>query len=48
MTSGRKSTDIYLADLAMAHGFRFVTLDEGINHGSADLIPSIVNPTPEP
>jgi predicted nucleic acid-binding protein len=42
ITSPRKTTDIYLADLAAAHGWRLATLDEGISHFAADLIPEIV------
>jgi hypothetical protein len=38
----RKITDIYLADLAAAHGWRFATLDEGIAHPVADLIPKLL------
>jgi predicted nucleic acid-binding protein len=39
ITSPRKSTDIYLADLAVAHGWQLATLDEGISHPAAFLIP---------
>lgn len=38
----RKITDIYLADLAAARGWRFATLDEGIAHPVADLIPELL------
>jgi hypothetical protein len=38
----RKVTDIYLADLAAARGWRFATLDEGIAHPVADLIPELL------
>jgi len=41
VASPRKSTDIYLADLAAARGWRFATLDEGITHSVADLIPAL-------
>jgi hypothetical protein len=41
ITSARKTTDIYLADLAAARGWRFVTLDAGIAHVAADLIPEV-------
>ena len=41
VTSPRKTTDVYLADLAAAHGLRFATLDEGITHPVAELIPEI-------
>ena len=37
--SPRKTTDIYLADLAASRGWRFATLDEGIAHPAADLLP---------
>ncbi len=39
ITSARKTTDIYLADLASSRGFRLATLDGGITHAAADLIP---------
>jgi len=39
ITSPRKSTDIYLADLAASRGWRLATLDAGITHPAADLIP---------
>lgn len=35
----RRTTDIYLADLAAAHEMRFATLDARIDHPAADLIP---------
>ena len=38
ITSARKTTDIYLSDLAVAHGCRFATLDAGIRHAVVDLI----------
>jgi hypothetical protein len=41
VTSARNTTDIYLADLAAARGWRFATLDEGIAHPVADLIPGL-------
>jgi uncharacterized protein len=41
VTSPRKTTDIYLADLANARGWRLATLDEGISHPSADVIPEL-------
>ena len=41
VTSPRKTTDIYLADLAAARGWRFATLDTGIAHPAADLIPEL-------
>lgn len=40
--SPRKITDIYLADLAGAHDWRFATLDEGIAHPMVDLIPELL------
>ena len=42
ITSARKTTDIYLADLAAAYGYRLATLDAGINHPAADLVPEYV------
>ncbi len=39
ITSSRNSTDIYLADLAAAHGCRLATLDAGIIHHAVDLVP---------
>ena len=39
ITSPRKSTDIYLADLAAAHGWQLATLNAGITHSAAALIP---------
>lgn len=39
VTSPRKTTDIYLADLAASRGWRLATLDEGIAHPTVDLIP---------
>jgi hypothetical protein len=41
VTSARNTTDVYLADLAAARGWRFATLDEGIAHPIADLIPGL-------
>ena len=41
ITSPRKSTDIYLADLAAAHGWQLATLDAGIAHPAAALIPEL-------
>jgi len=41
VTSPRKTTDLYLADLAAAHDLRFATLDKGITHPVAVLIPAI-------
>jgi predicted nucleic acid-binding protein len=42
ITSPRKTTDIYLADLAASRGWRFATLDESIAHPMADLIPEFL------
>src|SRR3954470_14062097 len=39
--SARKTTDMYLADLAASRGWRFATLDTGIFHEAADLIPEV-------
>lgn len=41
ITSPRKSTDIYLADLAAARGWQLATLDAGITHPAGDLIPEL-------
>lgn len=41
----RKTTDIYLADLAAAHGMRFATLDTRIDHPAVDLIPDVKSST---
>ncbi len=41
VTSPRKTTDIYLADLANARRWRLATLDEGIAHPATDLIPQL-------
>ena len=40
ITSARKTTDIYLADLVSSRGWRFATLDAGITHAAVDLIPA--------
>lgn len=39
VVSARKTTDIYLADLAASRGWRLITLDAGIQHAAVDLIP---------
>ena len=44
--SGRKTTDIYLAELAAARGWCFATLDTGIAHPAADLIPEMAGGAP--
>ena len=41
VASPRKTTDIYLADLAGAHAWHFATLDAGVVHPVADLIPEL-------
>jgi hypothetical protein len=41
ITSPRKTTDIYLADLATARGWHLATQDGGIAHPAADLIPEL-------
>jgi predicted nucleic acid-binding protein len=40
VTSARKTTDIYLAELASSRGWRFATLDTGITHPAVELIPT--------
>jgi hypothetical protein len=40
-SSARNTTDIYLADLAASRGWRLATLDTGIIHAAADLIPDL-------
>ncbi len=42
ITSPRKNTDIDLADLAAARGWRLATLDGGITHTAADFTPALV------
>jgi predicted nucleic acid-binding protein len=46
--SARKTTDIYLADLAASRGWRLITLDSGIEHPAAELIPQNIAPSPHP
>jgi hypothetical protein len=46
VTSARKTTDIYLADLAASRGWRFATLDAGIAHPVVDLIPELPRTAP--
>ena len=41
ITSARKSTDIYLADLATSRSWQLATLDAGITHPAAVLIPAL-------
>ncbi len=45
--SARKTTDIYLADLAASRGWRFATLDAGIAHAAVEFIPEISAGTPQ-
>ena len=42
--SARNTTDIYLAELASSRGWRFATLDLGVTHVSADVVPELVAP----
>ncbi len=44
--SSKKSTDWYLSELAQKHGMKLATLDGGIKHPAAQLIPS-ENPSRE-
>lgn len=39
-SAGSKTTDFYLASLASQHGMELATLDEGISHKTAFLIPT--------
>jgi predicted nucleic acid-binding protein len=39
-SAGAKTTDFYLASLAAKHGMQLATLDEGINHPAAFIIPA--------
>ena len=39
-SAGSKMTDFYLASLAAQHGMELATLDEGISHKTAFLIPT--------
>lgn len=41
-TGGAKTTDFYLANLAQAHGMKWATLDESINHPAACVIPALL------
>ena len=38
--TGKQTTDFYLASLAVKHGMELATLDEGIKHKAAFLIPA--------
>lgn len=37
----RKTTDMYLAELARSRGWRLATLDEDIAHSSVDVVPDV-------
>src|SRR5580765_7111960 len=39
-TSGAKTTDFYLADLAARHGMQWATLDESTKHPTAFVVPA--------
>ena len=39
-SAGSKTTDFYLASLAAKHGLELATLDEGIDHKAAFIIPA--------
>jgi predicted nucleic acid-binding protein len=39
-SAGTKTTDFYLASLAVKHGMQLATLDEGIDHQAAFIIPA--------
>jgi predicted nucleic acid-binding protein len=43
--SARKTTDIYLSDLAASGGWRLITLDTGIQHPAVDIIPEMASRT---
>jgi predicted nucleic acid-binding protein len=48
-STGVHTTDFYLASLAAKHGMDLATLDEGIKHKAAFLIPhALENPPAEP
>ena len=38
-STGKHTTDLYLASLAQKHGMQLATLDEGINHRATFVIP---------
>jgi uncharacterized protein len=42
--SGKQTTDFYLASLAEKHGLQLATLDEGIRHRAAFVIPVLEQP----
>jgi hypothetical protein len=39
-TTGTKTTDFYLANLAESHGLKWATLDEQIKHPAAFVLPA--------
>ena len=39
-STGKHTTDFYLASLAQKHGMQLATLDEGIKHQAAFVIPA--------
>lgn len=43
VVSARKTTDIYLSDLAASRGWRLITLDTGIQHPAAELVPELAS-----
>ena len=43
-TSGGKTTDFYLADLADRHQMEWATLDDSVTHKAAFLIPALEDP----
>jgi predicted nucleic acid-binding protein len=38
-SAGKHTTDFYLASLAQKHGMQLATLDEGLKHQAAFVIP---------
>jgi toxin-antitoxin system PIN domain toxin len=44
-SSGTKTTDFYLASLAAKHGMLLATLDTGIRHRAAFLVPELEQPS---
>ena len=46
--TSKQTTDFYLASLAQKHGLRLATLDEGIRHKAAFVIPAPEPPPPRP
>ncbi len=43
-SAGTRTTDFYLATLAAKRGLKLATLDKGIEHKAAVLIPEIPKP----